>query len=61
MRTLYDRSFKYTSAEDSLKPNYLRNRFNALRRELREREQAQKAAEEAAASEQVAKVRRIAK
>ena len=56
-----DKDFKYTTAEDSRKPGYLKAKFDRIRRELREAEQTKKSAEEAAAAEQERKVRRIAK
>ena len=56
-----DMSFRYTSAEDSRRPGYLKVKFDRIRRELREAEQTKKSAEEAAAAEQERKVRRIAK
>jgi hypothetical protein len=56
-----DMNFRYTSAEDSLKPNYLRNKFKAKQRELREQAERERLMAEAAAQEQVAKVRKIAK
>ena len=55
------KDFKYTTAEDTLKPNYLRNRFNAIRRELREKAEREREAQEAAAVEVERKVRKIAK
>ena len=53
------KDFKYTTAEDTLKPNYLRNRFNAIRRELREKEQRERAQAEATEKEINQKVRKM--
>ena len=47
--SLLDDKFKYTSAEDSRKPNYLRNKFNAVRKTLRDAAEAQKKVEQEAA------------
>lgn len=47
--TILDPKWKYTNADDSLKPNYLRNRFAAIRRAQKEADDAQKKADEEAA------------
>jgi len=54
-----DKDFKYTTAEDSMKPNYLRNKFAQVRRELREKAEREREAQEAAAVEVEKKVRRM--
>jgi len=56
-----DKDFKYTTAEDSRKPGYLKAKFDRIRRELREKETAATEAAEAAALEAERKVRRISK
>ena len=50
-----DRRFPYTPAADSAKPNYLKDKFDRIRRELREKA----AADEAAEAERAEKVRKI--
>ncbi len=56
-----DRTFQYTSAEDSRRPGYLKNKFDRIRRELREKAEREKKEAEAAAQEQQRVVRRISK
>jgi hypothetical protein len=36
--SLLDRSWKYTTADESKKPNYLRKKFERIRRELAEQQ-----------------------
>jgi hypothetical protein len=36
-------SFKYANSAESSKPNYLKNKFDRIRRELREQAEAEKA------------------
>ena len=52
-----NRDFNYTSAEDSQKPNYLRNRFAAIRKAQREQAERERATQEAVSVEQLIKVR----
>lgn len=54
-----DKDFKYTTAEDSMKPNYLRNKFAQVRRELREKAERERAQAEAEAAEINQKVRKM--
>jgi len=53
------KDFKYTTAEDSMKPNYLRNKFAQVRRELREKAERERAQAEAEAAEINQKVRKM--
>ena len=54
-----DMSFRYTSAEDSRRPGYLKVKFDRIRRELREKAEREREAQEAAAVEVEKKVRRM--
>ena len=54
-----DMSFRYTSAEDSRRPGYLKVKFDRIRRELREKAEREREAQEAAAAEQKRVVRTI--
>jgi len=56
-----DKSFQYTSAEDSRRPGYLKVKFDRIRSELREKAEREREAQEAAAVEVERKVRKIAK
>ena len=53
------KDFKYTTAEDSMKPNYLRNKFAQVRRELREKAERERAQAEATEKEINQKVRKM--
>jgi len=54
-----DKDFKYTTAEDSRKPGYLKAKFDRIRRELREKEEAERVKAEATEKEINQKVRKM--
>ena len=54
-----DKSFQYTSAEDSRRPGYLKVKFDRIRRELREKEEAERVKAEATENEINQKVRKM--
>lgn len=56
MLRITDKTFHYTNAANSAKPGYLRRKFDRIRREQKEREAKQKAADEAISVEQAVKV-----
>ena len=37
--SILDEKWKYATAEESRKPNYLRNKFNQLRKQIKDAEQ----------------------
>lgn len=46
--SLLDAKFKYVNAEDSRKPNYLRNKFASINKAIRDAAEKQKKADEEA-------------
>ena len=57
MKSILNREFRYVNSAVSSKPNYLKNKFDRIRRELVARAEAEKAEAEAVTIEQAVKVR----